>query len=116
MEFPAKFWKEVCQILFGSADDAQALPNALQMRSPKVLHHPLFGCLLYWQVKLTDDKLLDVVANYEEGGSVRQLAKYFNKCVASGSTLSWGMGRAGADMYKPHMKLLTCFFPRLPAR
>ena len=71
MEFPAKFWKEVSKILFGSADDTQALANALQVLNTKVLHHPLFACLLYWQVKLTDDKLLDVVANYEDGGSVR---------------------------------------------
>ena len=41
MEFPAKFWKEVSKILFGSADDAQALANALQVINPKVLQHPL---------------------------------------------------------------------------
>ena len=41
MEFPAKFWKEVSKILFGSADDTQALANALQVLNTKVLHHPL---------------------------------------------------------------------------
>ncbi len=45
------------------------------------------GCLNHtWlplEVSISDEMLADIVENYKKGGSVRQLAKYYEQCITA---------------------------------
>lgn len=83
LKFPTKFWTEVLRILFTTTTDDKEAGVA---HSPKAV----FSAFHTLQVMLADDKLNDVVSNFQDGGSVWELAKYYNQCieVAGSSNLS----------------------------
>ena len=41
------------------------------------------------QVEMTDEMMLDIIANYKNGGSVKDLARYYQGCIASAGCTSF---------------------------
>ena len=90
LKFPPKFWGEITAILFQKRDDTEASGPVISHRSGfKSLYFGLpLGlacmCETLWQVSISDEMLEAILSNYQQGGSVRQLATYYSRCVEAG--------------------------------
>ena len=84
---PQKFWDQVVGVLF--KEEEVKAHRYFQVNRFK-LPLPCFLVSTPWMFHagITNSMLQDIFANYRQGGTVRDLASFYNECLASGGGLT----------------------------